>query len=117
MRRRAHAKAAALGISFAEYVRRLVAQDLGDTETRGFAEAGAEPKPDISSIFDLGASAGPTDIARDEDKLKPDVSVLFDLIDEGPPTNIARDKDKLIGEAVWANYLRKVGRKPPRKRK
>jgi hypothetical protein len=117
MRRRALAKAAALGISFAEYVRRLVARDLGDTETRGFAEAGTEPKPDISSIFDLGASAKPTDIARDKHKVRADVSVLFDLIDEGPPTNIARDKDKLIGEAVWANYLRKVGRRPRRKRK
>ena len=115
MRRRAHAKAAALGISFAEYVRRLVAQDLGDTETRGFAETGTEP--DISSIFDLGASPEPTDIARDKHKGRADVSVLFDLIDEGPPTNIARDKDKLIGEAVWANYLRKVGRRPRRKRK
>jgi uncharacterized protein len=45
MRRRAHAKAAALGISFAEYVRRLVAQDLGDTEVRGFAEADTKSKP------------------------------------------------------------------------
>ena len=63
-----------------KYARRLVAQDLGDAEARGFAEAATEAKPDISSIFDLGASAKPTDIAR--------------------------DKDKLIGEAVWANYLR-----------
>jgi hypothetical protein len=83
MRRRAHAKAAELGISFAEYVRRLVARDLGETH--------AKSKPDISSIFDLGASDEPTDIAR--------------------------DKDKLIGEAVWANYLRKVGRVPRRKRR
>ena len=30
MRRRAQAKAAELGISFAEYVRRLVANDLGE---------------------------------------------------------------------------------------
>jgi hypothetical protein len=74
--RRAHAKAAELGISFAEYVRRLVAQDLG----------GPKPPPDISSVFDLGASAEPTDIAR--------------------------DKDKLIGEAVWKEYLRKTGPKP-----
>jgi hypothetical protein len=81
MQRRAHAKASELGISFAEYVRRLVARDLG------------EPKP------------------------KADISMIFDLIDEGPPTDIARDKDKMIGEAVWANYLRKVGRRPPRKRK
>jgi hypothetical protein len=80
MRRRAHKKAADLGISFAEYVRRLVAVDLGE----------ARPKPDISMIFDLGASAEPTDIAR--------------------------DKDRLVGEAVWDNYLRKVGRRPKRLR-
>ena len=77
--RRAHAKAAELGISFAEYVRRLVAQDLG------------ERKP------------------------KADISIVFDLVDEGPTTDIARDKDKLIGEAVWAEYLRETGRKPPRR--
>jgi hypothetical protein len=76
IQRRARAKAAALGISFAEYVRRLVADDLG----------GGRAKPDISILFDLGAS--------------------------GEPTDIARDKDKMIGEAVWENYLRKTGRKP-----
>jgi hypothetical protein len=77
MRRRAHAKAAELGISFAEYVRRLVASDIG------------------------------------EQKPKADISVFFDLVDDdGPPTNIARDKHKMIGEAVWDNYLRKMGRKP-----
>jgi hypothetical protein len=59
VRRRAQAKAAELGISFAEYVRRVVAQDLGE----------AKPKADISMIFDLGASEEPTDIARDKDKL------------------------------------------------
>lgn len=71
--RRARAKAAELGISFAEYVRRLVASDLG------------EPKPqgDVSAVFDLGASAEPTDIAR--------------------------DKDILLGEAVWREHLRKRG--------
>lgn len=91
LRRRAQAKAAALGISFAEYVRRLVAKDLGETETPGFGETDTKATPDISSIFDLGASAQPTDVAR--------------------------DKDKLIGEAVWANYLRKVGRAPRPKRR
>jgi hypothetical protein len=74
--RRAQAKAADLGISFAEYMRRLVAKDLG----------APKPKPDISIVFDLGASKEPTDIAR--------------------------DKDKLIGESVWEEYLRDVGRKP-----
>jgi hypothetical protein len=78
LQRRAHTKAAELGISFAEYVRRLVANDLG------------------------------------EPKRKVDVSILFDLVDEGPPTDIARDKDKMIGEAVWAEYLRKTGQTPRR---
>jgi hypothetical protein len=81
MQRRARAKAAELGISFAEYVRRLLAHDLSEPKA----------KPDISIIFDLGASKEPTDIAR--------------------------DKDKLLGEAVWEEYRRDVGRKArPRKR-
>jgi hypothetical protein len=80
MQRRAHAKAAELGISFAEYVRRLVANDLGERK----------PKVDVSVVFDLGASDEPTDIAR--------------------------DKDKMLGEAVWAEYLRKTGRKRRRTR-
>jgi hypothetical protein len=57
--RRAHAKAAELGISFAEYIRRLVANDLGEVRR----------KADIFEIFDLGASGDPTDIARDKDKM------------------------------------------------
>jgi hypothetical protein len=79
LQRRAQARAAELGISFAEYVRRLVASDLGET------------------------------------KPKADISIVFDLIDEGQPTDIARDKDKMIGDAVWADYLRKTGRRPQRK--
>ena len=79
MQRRAHAKAAELGISFAEYVRRAVANELG------------EAKPKV------------------------DVSVIFDLVKDGPVTNIARDKDKMIGEAVWDDYLRSVGRRPRRR--
>ena len=75
LQRRAQARAADLRISFAEYMRRLLASDLGERE----------PKTDIS--------------------------ILFDLIDEGPPTDIARDKDKMIGQAVWADYLRKTARK------
>jgi hypothetical protein len=59
MQRRAQARAAELGISFAEYVRRVIAQDLGEPK----------PKADVSIIFDLGASDEPTDIARDKDKL------------------------------------------------
>jgi hypothetical protein len=59
MQRRAHAKAAELGISFAEYIRRVVANDLGEQK----------PKVDVSVIFDLGASDVPTDIARDKHKM------------------------------------------------
>lgn len=79
LQRRAQEKAAELGISFAEYVRRLLAQDLGPEER-------PEPKADISVIFDLGASEEPTDIAR--------------------------DKDKMVGQAVWEEYLRDIGRAP-----
>src|SRR5215210_3041358 len=57
--RRAHAKAAELGISFAEYIRRLVAEDLGQPARL----------PSISMIFDLGASKTPTDVARDNHSL------------------------------------------------
>jgi hypothetical protein len=59
MQRRAQAKAAELGISFAEYVRRVIARDLGEPK----------PKGDISILFDLGASGEPTNIARDKDRL------------------------------------------------
>jgi hypothetical protein len=44
LHRRARERAAELGISLAEYVRRLVAQDL----------AGPGPRLDISAVFDLG---------------------------------------------------------------
>jgi len=59
LQRRAHAKAAELGISFAEYVRRLVAHDLGERK----------PKADISVLFDLGTSHEVTDVAHDTDRL------------------------------------------------
>jgi hypothetical protein len=59
LQRRAQARAAELGISFAEYVRRLVASDLGEPN----------PKADISILFDLVDEGPPTDIARDKDKM------------------------------------------------
>lgn len=62
LQRRAQEKAAELGISFAEYVRRLLAQDLGPEER-------PEPKADISVVFDLIDEGEPTDIARDKDKM------------------------------------------------
>jgi hypothetical protein len=57
--RRAQAKAAALGISFAEYVRRLLAQDLSK----------APREVDISAVFDLVDEGPQTNIARDKDKM------------------------------------------------
>jgi hypothetical protein len=59
MQRQAQAKAAELGISFAEYIRRLVSQDLGEPK----------PKAHISVIFDLGASGEPTNVTRDKDRM------------------------------------------------
>jgi hypothetical protein len=56
--RRAKKRAAELGISFAEYIRRLVARDLRGPQRR------ANP----SVVFNLGTSRG-TDVARDKDAL------------------------------------------------
>jgi hypothetical protein len=53
--RRARARAAVLGISFAEYVRRLVARDLGEIAGRG----------DPQALTDLGDSGG-SDVAREK---------------------------------------------------
>jgi hypothetical protein len=58
LQRRARKRAAELGISFAEYVRGLVARDLG----------ARDKKTDPSSIFDLGDSGG-SDVARDKDRM------------------------------------------------
>jgi len=49
LRRQAHRRAADQGISFAEYVRRLLRRDL---------EEPPRPKADISAIFGLGDSGG-----------------------------------------------------------
>src|SRR5581483_4259856 len=59
VQRQAQAKAAELGISFAEYVRRLVAQDLG----------AAKPKTHISVVFDLVDEGPRTNVARDKHKM------------------------------------------------
>lgn len=58
VQRQARERAAQLGISFAEYIRRLVARDLGEPA----------PKIDPSAVFDLGSSGG-SDIARNKDAL------------------------------------------------
>jgi hypothetical protein len=57
--RRAHARAAELGISFAEYVRRLLMQDLGESKRAG----------DISAVFNLVSEGPRTNVARDKDEM------------------------------------------------
>ena len=56
--RRARQRASDLGVSLAEYVRRLVARDLG----------GRPAAADPSAVFDLGASDG-SDIAANKDPM------------------------------------------------
>jgi len=57
--RRATAKARELGISFAEYVRRVLARDL----------SGSPCKTHVSMLFDLVDEGPGTDIARDKDAM------------------------------------------------
>lgn len=61
LQRLARNRAAELGISFAEYIRRLVARDL------------QKPHPTVapSTVFDLGNS-GTSDVARDKDQMVAD---------------------------------------------
>ena len=58
VQRRARKRASELGVSLAEYVRRLVARDLARPET---ATA-------VDRIFDLGSSGG-ADVAMDKDSM------------------------------------------------
>ena len=58
LQKTARRRAAQLGVSLAEYVRRLIARDL--------AEPG--PAADASIVFDLGKSRG-ADVARDKDTM------------------------------------------------
>jgi len=57
--RRAQAKASELGISFAEYVRRVLAEDLEQPKN----------KSDVSLTFDIVDEGPPTNIARDKDRM------------------------------------------------
>ncbi len=55
LQRRARKRAGDLGVSLAEYIRRLVARDLGSSR----------PASDPSAAFDLGTSGG-SDVARNK---------------------------------------------------
>ena len=57
--RKARSRADRLGISLAEYVRRLVADDLGERSRSA----------DPSVVFNLGSSPEPTDIANNKDEM------------------------------------------------
>lgn len=59
LQRRAQKRASELGISFAEYVRRALARELGEPEQ----------KTDISVIFNLVRDGPVTNIAVDKDKM------------------------------------------------
>lgn len=56
--RRAKERAAHLGVSLSEYIRRVVAADLDDLR----------PRADVRDVFDLGDSGG-SDVAADKDRL------------------------------------------------
>jgi hypothetical protein len=58
IQRRARKRAGDLGVSFAEYVRRLVARDVGTSPV----------KVDPTLVFDLGESRR-SDIAKDKDAM------------------------------------------------
>lgn len=58
VQRRARQRASDLGVSFAEYVRRLMLHDLGAPRVVASLEC----------VFDLGSSAG-SDIAQDKDSM------------------------------------------------
>jgi hypothetical protein len=58
LQQKARRRAARLGVSFAEYVRRVVERDLGRPR----------PKRDPSAVFNLGSSGG-SDVASDKDAM------------------------------------------------
>jgi len=58
IQRRARKRATDLGVSLAEYIRRLVARDLGSSQ----------PAVGPVAAFDLGASRG-SDVARDKNAM------------------------------------------------
>lgn len=58
VQKRARRRASELGVSLAEYFRRVIARDLGRSEA----------KADIGCVFDLGSSGG-ADIAKRKDEM------------------------------------------------
>jgi hypothetical protein len=79
MQQRAQARAAELKISFAEYVRRLLVNDLGEAHRR----------TDISAIFDLGHSDRESDIAHKKDEM-----IAEAILDETAASRRGRGKTR-----------------------
>jgi hypothetical protein len=73
LQKAARQKAAQMGISFADYVRRLVAQDL----------AAPELVVDASRVFDLGSSGG-SDVGQDKDRMIGDALTAEGLLRTRP---------------------------------
>ena len=65
LHRRARRRAGELGVSLAEYVRRLISRDLGEPE----------PHRDPSQVVGLGDSGG-SDVARDKDAMLADALLM-----------------------------------------
>ena len=40
-----------------------------------------------------------------------DVSMIIGIGSSAEPTDVGRDKQKMLGEAVWAEHLRKTGQR------
>lgn len=59
LQRRARERATQIGVSFAEYIRTLLLRDLEEPEERA----------DVSTVFSLGSSNEPSDIARNKDAM------------------------------------------------
>lgn len=78
--RAARRRAAEQGISLAEYVRRLVHEDLSDV--------GSTPKADISQIFGLGNSGG-SNVAKHKQRYL-DEAVEADFLKTKPKTKKKR---------------------------
>jgi hypothetical protein len=73
LQRQARKRANEIGVSFAEYVRRLVARDLVRPES----------KVDLNCVFDLGVSGG-SDIASAKDSM---IAEAFASAHSKPPSN------------------------------
>src|SRR5437588_810298 len=98
IQRRVRRRAADLGISLAEYVRRLVERDLGS----------APAKADPSLVFDLGKSGG-SDIATNKDSMLAEAVGAADLEAAWQMGVTWRDQDCSIVDRTCFAVMRRLG--------